>query len=921
MGITSIRAWIVAASLLSICAVTHAAGLGKLNVTSALGEPLKAEVELVAEKNEAGSLAARLASPEAFERAGLAYSKLMANVKVSIEKRSGGEPYVQLTSTQPVTEPFVDLLIELTWSSGRISREFTALLDPPSVIAEREKQKAAAAEVRAAPAQPQPKAEPVPEPVAETSKPETTIAEEPAAQAPAETQPAPEPSVASVPSAPVETIGGTQPTLLNEGSALPSGAKSAPAADAYGPVRSGDTLGKIAAATKPADVSLEQMLVLLVQNNPDAFSGKNMNRLKTGKILQLPTTDQFAGIAEADARREVKVQARDWRAYKERLAAAAGQAVPAEQPAEQAVSGRVGAAAEDQAASAQEPPKEVLKLSKNEPAAGATAAGVAGGDARAAARVHALEEEAVARDKAVKESNDRVAKLEKQIRDLQALLEMKNKGMADLQKPAVAPPAPTPQPPAQIPASPQVAVPTTPAAATPAAPEEKPATPATPSTPAPSSESAPAPSQPAPVQPKPAPVRTAPVAPEASLMDQALDQPAYLGGVLGVLIIIGALAVRAVKRRRESKSDAEESGPARAFAETSAAAAVSADNKGGAGAAASTAISGEVDPIAEAEIFLAYGRDAQAEELLKEALESSPKRHEIRLKLLQIYANRKDARSFEKVARDLQQATGGAGEIWNQAVALGYHVDPENSRYAAGKSAAGAALGAGAAAMATAAAENVDFNIGSEDSEATTTDVDLDLGGSGSQFDRTQIIDPAAEAARDSTASLPSGAMPALDLNVDLPALGVSGREPKAPHTGSASGLDFDIDLNSLTAHSGDAAASPSEPGLAAGGLDFDMSALSLDTPGEPKMESAATALEVDLSGISLDLGTETAPAQSPTGKDDHWYDVQTKFDLAKAYQEMGDKQGAREILKEVLQEGDAMQKTAAQSVLSSLDS
>ena len=935
MGITSIRAWIVAASLLSTCAVSHAAGLGKLNVTSALGEPLKAEVELVAEKNEVGSLAARLASPEAFERAGLAYSKLMANVKVSIEKRSGGEPYVQLTSTQPVTEPFVDLLIELTWSSGRVSREFTALLDPPSVIADREKQKAAAAEVRAAPNPPQPKAEPVPAPAVETPKPEvetsvpeTARAAEPPAQAPAEPGPAAapsEPAVASVPSAPVETIGGVQPTLLNEGSALPSGAKSAPGADAYGPVRSGDTLGKIATATKPADVSLEQMLVLLVQNNPDAFSGKNMNRLKTGKILQLPTTDQFAGIAEADARREVKVQARDWRAYKERLAAAAAQAVPAEQPAQQAVSGKVGAAAEDQAASAKEPPKEVLKLSKNEPAAGA-----AGGDAKAAARIHAMEEEVVARDKAVKESNDRVVKLEKQIRDLQALLEMKNKGMADLQKPA-APPAATPQLPAQKPASPQVAVPTTPAAATPPAPrappapEVKPATPATPSTAAPNNESAPAPSQPAPVQPKPAPVKPAPVAPEASLMDQALDQPAYLGGVLGVLIIIGALAVRAVKRRRESKSDAEESGPARAFAETSATAAVSAHSNVGASADASTEPSGEVDPIAEAEIFLAYGRDSQAEELLKEALEnSSPKHHEVRLKLLQIYANRKDAKSFEKVARDLQQATGGAGEIWNQAVALGYHVDPENSRYAAGKSAAGAVLGAGAAAMSSAAAENVDFNIGSEHSysAATTTDVDVDLGGSGSQFDRTQIIDPAAEAARDSTVSLESGAMPVMDLNVDLPALGVSGREPKAPHTTSASGLDFDIDLNSLTAHSGDAAASPPEPGPApGGGIDFDMGALSLDTPGEPKLESSATALEVDLSGISLDLGMETGPKLSPTGKDDHWYDVQTKFDLAKAYQEMGDKHGAREILKEVLQEGDAMQKTAAQSVLSSLES
>jgi len=75
------------------------------------------------------------------------------------------------------------------------------------------------------------------------------------------------------------------------------------------------------------------------------------------------------------------------------------------------------------------------------------------------------------------------------------------------------------------------------------------------------------------------------------------------------------------------------------------------------------------------------------------------------------------------------------------------------------------------------------------------------------------------------------------------------------------------------------------------------------------------------LSGISLDLGTDTAPTGLPGGKDDHWYDVQTKFDLAKAYQEMGDKDGAREILKEVLAEGDAEQKTAAKSVLSSLDS
>ena len=907
MGITSLRAWIVAASLLSICAVSHAAGLGKLNVMSALGEPLKAEVELVAEKNEIGSLAVRLAGAEAFEHAGLSYSPLVAGVKVSIEKRTSGEPYVRVTSSQPVTEPFVDLLIELSWSSGRISREFTALLDPPSVIAEREKKKAAEVEVRAAPTSPQPKPEPAP--AAEAAKPEPAKTEEPAAPAATETAPQAPAQNEAKPAAPVETIGGTQPTLLGEGSSLPGAAH---AADAYGPVKSGDTLGKIASATKPSEVSLEQMLVLLVQNNPEAFSGKNMNRLKTGKILQLPTADQFAGLSDADARKEVKLQARDWRAYRDQLAASAGQAAPAEQPAQQAASGKVGAVVEDKAAAAKEAPKEVLKLSKNEPAA----AGAAGGDAKSAARVHALEEEVVARDKAVKESNDRVAKLEKQIKDLQSLLEMKNKGMADLQKPASTPPAATPPPAAASqPPAPQAAAPVTPAPPAPSAPEVKPATPVPTPAPAPAppkSDSAPAPSQPVPVQPKPAPAKTAPL-PEPSLMDQVLDQPAYLGAAIGVLIIIGALAVRAVKRRRESKSDAEESGPARAFSEASGNTAAFSPNSTVAisPAAAQSASSDEVDSVAEAEIFLAYGRDAQAEELLKEALERSPQRHEIYLKLLQIYANRKDAKSFEKVARDLQQASGGAGEIWDQAIALGYQVDPDNSRYAAGRSAAGAAATAGAAAAASAAAENVDFNIGSEDSQATTTDIDL----GDSSFDSTQIIDPAAEPAHDATVSMRPAAM---DFNVDLPAAGVSADE-LAPRRASSAGLDFDIDLNSLTSSApADAGAAAAEP--ASGGLDFDMSGLSLDAPAEPRLESSSAAPEIDLSGISLDLGTETTPALSPTGKDDHWYDVQTKFDLAKAYQEMGDKDGAREILKEVLQEGDAEQKTAAKSVLSSLD-
>ena len=937
MGITSLRAWILAASLLAVSAVAHGAGLGKLNVTSALGEPLKAEIELFAEKKEIGSLAARLASQEAFGRAGLVYSSALDNVKVSIEKRANGEPYVRLTTTEPVNEPFLDLLVELSWSSGRISREFTALLDPPSLIAERARQKAAEAEVRASPPKPEPEPEPIAEPppqapVTETPAQEAPAAETPAAEAPAvpEAPTAAEAPAAAepAPSAPVETIGGSMPTFLT-GSNFNSTSRGRTATstadgESYGPVKRGDTLAKIALATKPADVSLEQMLVLLFRGNPDAFAGKNMSRLKTGKIIKLPTTDQYGSVAQADARKEVLVQARDWNAYREQLAAAAGEATPAE-PAQQAAAGKVTPKVEDQAAAAKQQPKEVLKLSQSEPAA-TPAAGAPAGEAKAGqgqARVRALEEELAARDKAVRDANERVGKLEKTIKDLQALLEIKNKGMADLRKPAAPPPVtaaptqPIPAQPAPKPGAKPETLATAPVAPAPA-PEAKPApaqTPAAPVAPQPNTESAPPP-QPAPPT-RPAPRPAPPPAPQPSLLDRVLEQPLYLGAAAGVLVLIGALAMRSVKRRRESKSETEGAGPApvAGAARYSSPAFNSTDTDlSAANARAAHDIAEEVDPVAEAEIFLAYGRDAQAEELLKEALAAFPTRYEIHIKLLQIYANRKDTKAFEQLARELQKGTGGNGDLWDQAVRLGYQIDPDNPRYAAGRPRGGEAA-AVAAVAAAGTADNVDFNIGVEDPNATTA-TDIDLGDDAMQLDKTQVIDPSAFGSHEDTTVLEPGAASTVNFSVELPPAGTPAEESEAPKKQEGNAIDFDFDLNALSAPSASVPAAE-EPKPASSGLDFDMS---LESPGEPKTGSGAVQ-EIDLSGINLDLGTGTSPQVSATGKDDHWYDVQTKFDLAKAYQEMGDKDGAREILKEVLREGDAEQKAAAQTVLANLDS
>jgi pilus assembly protein FimV len=938
LGISSLRAWILAASLLAVSAIAHGAGLGKLNVTSALGEPLNAEIELFAEKKEINSLAARLASPEAFGRAGLVYSNVLDNAKVSIEKRANGEPYVRLTTTQPVNEPFVDLLMELSWASGRISREFTALLDPPSLIAERAKQKAAEAEVRASPPKPEPQPEPIAEPpAAEAPAQKTPPAEAPAAQAPAAQAPAePEapvtaeaPASEPVPSAPVETIGGPMATFLTERNISSTSRRSAPASaatgESYGPVRRGETLAKIAAATKPADVSLDQMLVLLFRENPQAFVGKNMSRLKTGTILKLPSSDQYGSITPADARKEVLVQARDWNAYREQLAAKAGEAMPTAEPAQQAAAGKITPKVEDQGAAAKQQPQEVLKLSQGDPAA---SAGSPTGDAKAGqgqtqARVRALEEELVARDKAVKEANERVGKLEKTIKDLQALLEIKNKGMSDLQKPVAPPPAVAApaQPPASKPSPKTGAAPQT---VTPAAPgpEAKPApapAPTAPPAPLPKTETAP-PTQPAP-PPKAAPRPAQPPRPAPSVLDRVLEQPAYLAAGLGVLVLIGALAVRAVKRRRESRGEPEEAGPApvvgaAAPASSPAPAYSSTDTDLRSVNARAANITEEVDPVAEAEIFLAYGRDAQAEDLLKEALAASPRRYEIHLKLLQIYANRKDTRAFEQLARELQQGTGGGGDIWDQAVRMGYQIDPDNPRYAAGQPSGGEAATTTAVASAG-GADNVDFNIGFEDPNATTA-TDIDLGDDGRQFDKTQVIDPAAMESHDDTTILEPGAAPTINFSVELPPAGATADATAPPKKQEGNAIDFDFDLNALAAPS---ASVPAAEEPKPGGLDFDMSSgASLEGSGEPGTGSSAVQ-EIDLSGINLDLGTGTSPQVSATGKDDRWYDVQTKFDLAKAYQEMGDKDGAREILKEVLQEGDAEQKAAASAVLANLDS
>jgi len=985
---TSLRASIIAGALLLLSGAAHAAGLGKLTVQTHLGEPLRAEIDVVAvEKGELDTLSARLASPDAYVQSNLPYPSPALGLRLSVERRSGGEPFIRITSQQPIPEPFVDLLIELNWNGGKILRAYTALLDPPAFASAPSDTSAPAPtrEAAAPPPAPEPQVEtrmgsemqqpPPPAPPAETAAAQPAPGAEATAPAEAAAAPAKPGEAAPAEAAPAEPARAEAAPAEAGMPAKPAPARAAKEESTYGPVKRGDTLSKIAKEYKPDDVTLEQMLVLLYRNNKQAFAGNNMNRLKTGKVLSIPDPSEASGIPVKEARKDVRLQVADFNAYRERLAGAASESAPAPGEPAKAAGGKVTGPVADKGAPAAGEPKEVLKLSKGD-------APGAGGSKALQDKVHSLQEEVAARDKTIREANERIASLEKTVNDMKALAELKSKSMADLQKPAVTPPPAKPAPPPS-PAKPAPPVATAPApmpSVTPPAakPEPPPATAAAPTHPP---EPAPHPgpmagatTPPGPdgaqPKPKPKPKIAPPPPPPPGLMDDLLSDPIYLAAGGGVIaLIVGFLGYRVIKSRRGGGDDEvgaeKKTSEVRAFADTGT------DTSGAMAAAARAAqaqVTEEVDPLAEAEIYLAYGRDGQAEEILKEAIQSQPRRFEVYLKLLEIYVKRKDLAAFDPLARDLQQATGGQGELWQQAARLGYQLDPQNPRYAAGKP-SGESVAMATAAAATAAtaigatdktldfqidslepspeigtltdidagfgrrfatttaatsSERLDLNISVDDGQALGTKTDIDLGRLSTAAESSGVdldLDSLGNTAIPGTStdidlgtigsSETSAPIPAMDFSLDLPA-----DEKTQSQMAQVDSSDFDLKLDDLRGASGGQDA----------GLDFDINQISLEAEGASKAEpvfdltSSAPAMpELDLSSISLDLGSPTATAEAGAAKDDKWYDVQTKFDLAKAYQEMGDKEGAREILREVIAEGDTEQKAAAEKVLSTL--
>jgi pilus assembly protein FimV len=636
------------------------------------------------------------------------------------------------------------------------------------------------------------------------------------------------------------------------------------------------------------------MLIAIYRANPDAFIRENINLVRAGRILNIPSDDNLSGVNVGEANRLVQAHRAEFDEYRTRLAAQPAKADAAQ--GQRAVTGKIEAKPEAPAPSAS---PDQLRLSKVDPTKPAAP------ESRAART-----DDAVARERALKEAQSRVTDLEKNVADLQKLLELKNQQLAELEKkagakpaPAVPVPAPAPAPAAKAPEKPEAPKPAAPVIAE--APKPAPAPEAKKAEPSAEAKKA----EPAKPKPKAAP----PPPPPPSLLDEFLDNPIALAGLGAVLLLLVGYGLWAWRRKKATHAKFQDSvlgaagaGGGPAFG-TPGGAAVAAP--GASQVSVNQPVAGmeaeEVDPIAEADVYMAYGRDAQAEEILKEALQKDANRILVHAKLLEIYAKRGDTRAFEQTALKLKNLTNGAGPEWDKAVALGRSIDPGNGLYGGGGGAGAiaAAAAAGAAAGAAAAAPTLDFDLGGATTPgAGTPDITLDepkAGSAGSvDFDLGASTSPGEKEKTDFT---PEGTL-------------IMDKESDA----TASGLDFDLNIGGAEEKKPAAAATPAPAAEPSGGLDFD---LNLDLGGgEKSAEPEKSAPSMDLSSISLDLGSAGEPtAGAASSNDPKWQEVATKLDLAKAYEEMGDKDGARELLNEVMKDGDTAQKGQAQQLLTKL--
>ncbi len=892
----------VASACMVAPAPLYALGLGAITLHSHLDEKLNADIRLYSDNpGELAGALVSLAGPSAFARAGIGRPFILSDLHFKVLHNVKGHPAIQVTSDRPIREPFLDFIVEVGWRNGRILRQYTVLLNPPTMTALR----------------------------------------------PAGVHPAAAAAVTRTPAVPVVTpLAGGAPPVAGVGAppprrgAVQRAGTPQPAGVARGTIRTtrNDTLWGIARRVRPNNrVSIEQTMLALLNANPQAFYDHNINRLKAGYVLRVPDVSQVLGIDPQRALAQVHNQNLLWERYRRRLARAAT-GVPRAAPN---AAGAKPAAGVSSAAQQEQERLRLLAPKAGEAVATGAPGGTAGVNRRALKdRLALANEAAVSKAAEAKNLQGRVNTLQDQVSRLKELLSLKNQQLANLQARSGTGTGAVAVPPA--PAKP--AATTSPAEASKAAPVP---------------ESAPRHS----MAPAPARVQAPPPASRVGSLRELLDNRGVLAMLGGAFLALVALIWLVIRRRRSTESGLPLEAESRALAdsetnketdgETSGAeifAQTLGDEQEVSGAAVAEAGG---DALAEAEIYLAYGRYEQAAEQLAQAVREEPDRADLKAKLLEAYHALADRDAFESTAEALYADLGDTSHpLWQDVAQWGAELCPEHPlfRREAGAEAQGADALPEAGDESTdteeSTGEAVDELLRSLVAELPPQEGDEEHPATAaapvdeaSAADRSQGLPnvPELETSGDLSEE-PSGAQEQGEADSGAPLPGTEPEPFEEAHAPEQAAEEAPIEEAAAVEKTPEPAESNViewEGGLTSGGATrtgeeaageeaateeaVREEAATGEVAGEAVGEEAATEEPVREEAAEGEAAGETAGGvgeDAVLGEPD---EVGTKLDLARAYLDMGDREGARELLAEVIEEGSDPQREEAESLMQQL--
>ncbi|WP_105101485.1 FimV/HubP family polar landmark protein [Microbulbifer pacificus] len=992
-----------------------ALGLGEIKLNSTLNQPLNAEIKLLQTRGLGeNEIKVRLASSDDFERAGVDRAYLLDELQFSIDY-SNGEPVVRISSRAPIREPFLNFLVETRWPSGRLLREYTLLMDLPAFSTNTASQPVQAAErerqqiVRNPPPQtplkptivrqPEPVQAPVEQPESEYQAPQETVTEpaQPVYEEPAELQPAPQPE-----------------TVASSGSRV------------YGPVEANKTLWEIARDNRETrEVSVQQTMLAIQRLNPEAFINNNINLLKKGAVLRLPTNDEVRSLTRTEAVSQVATQNEAWR---ERVgdtevtgAPLDGRAVAEETVESDALEGRVSLAAPGD----------------NESVLSGSGSGT--GDSEALEGELAVSEEELDKSRLENtELQERIGELNEQIDTMERMVEVSNDELQAVQAAAAQ----------SLEGAESEAEDTSTEDAGLDVGGEIEGVDASTATPEQSAVSEPEAAEVAPENDEARNRVVVQTRPEPTLVERVMDNIVPIGVGAGALLV--ALFGFVTWRRRREEEEAirqVEAEMAAERAQTETLEFAEADDNLSAVEELEASESfdldqlGEVetdDPIGEAEIHLSLAQYQEAEAKLLTGLRSAPANVDARLMLLEVYAQQKSAEQFDEHYRQLLSYSDGpaadrAARLRETIPGIAPFVAPEVDF-------SSESLEAAQLDDLSADFDTADFNLDAsfddldefsgnkntaveaeEDDELGLLDefsldlddevesapqglsaddgdfsLDLDLGdeldsGLEGGFDgnlesEQSSLEMAAEGPASESTSQPAAdselefddliadgeldlesldgleGLGDLDIDTDFDVSAEPSANTASTPMAEEGGLDFELDLTpmeddgDLVSAEGDVrgdavpAGNDTELSVEDGNLDgLDLDSIDLDSIdlgdfddlGEIDLggESAASVsggleLEEDL---DVAVAEESAPRKQAAADDEALGDlgfnlesdldselnllegsdeVSTKLELAQAYLDMGDKDGAREILGEVVEEATGEHQQRAKDML-----